>query len=206
MIQRFQGRGPGAESTAARPLSLEEPLDALTARIAEPDEFASDGAAPAENALRALSYHDGLALIAQVRRGLHAARRLAKEMLELATAASWPAAGEDQRANVQLDLRHRVAELRELVSTTAFRGVRLMNGECPMLGLQAGPDAYEYLVLGLFDARPEAMGLEALDVCSSTGARTARQQVRAAIEALDFADEIVVRDLHELLDGARAGV
>ncbi|MBI5365101.1 MAG: hypothetical protein HZA53_18130 [Planctomycetes bacterium] len=203
MIQRFQGRGPGAESTAAHPLSFEEPLEALTGRIAEPGTHEGPIEAGDPNALRALRYHDGLALIAQERRALHAARRLVKEMLEIATRAAWPATNAEARAMAQIELRNVVKELAELCATTEFRGVRLLNGECPMIAIHDGPESGEFLVLGLRDVQPEALGNDTLDLCSGLGARFARQNLRLALDSIDGADEVVVCDLHELLAGAR---
>lgn len=202
MIQRHQGLRAGSEAELA-PLSFEEPLEELHARIAEPG---TDGGLPASqdpNALRALRYHDGLALIAQERRALHAARRLVKEMLEIATRAGWPATSEEARAKAQVALRHVVKELAELCATTAFRGVKLLNGECPMIAIQDGPASGEFLVLGLRDVRLDALGIDTLDLCTGVAARFARQNLRVALDAIDAADEVVVCDLHELLAGAR---
>lgn len=205
MNQRFQGRGAGSEVQSARPLSFEEPLEALQARIAEPSGRAE---APAQdpNALRALHYHDGLALIAQERRALHAARRLVVEMLEIATRASWPATAEDARSKAQLELRQVVKELDELCATTSFRGVRLLNGECPMIAIQDGPQSGEFLVLGLRDVRPETLGIDTLELRTGLGARFARQSLRVALDSIEGADDVVVCDLHELLAGARVSL
>lgn len=198
---------PADPRTAAEPLVLDEPRTLLGARLVEACDGATaddEAAAPDANTLFALHYHDGLALIAQERRALHAVRRLIEELREHATRAAWPATTDEQRAQEQLALRGLVTELRALCASTRFRGVKLLAGQCPMVGIQDAPESGEFLVLGLRACTPDALGLATLDASTLAGAQLARASVRDALELVDLAAEVVVGDLHELLGAQRA--
>lgn len=207
MSSSLQFRPADSRRVAAEPLVLDEPRTLLGARLVESgatDDAESAAPAPDANALFALHYHDGLALIAQERRALHAVRRLVEELREHATRAAWPATTDEQRASEQLALRGLVTELRALCASTRFRGVKLLAGQCSMVGIQDAPESGEFLVLGLRACTPDALGLAPLDVSTLAGAQLARSAVRDALELVDLASEIVVSDLHELLGGKRA--
>lgn len=165
----------------------------LAARVVEHGEHGASS-----EPLRALRYHDGLALIAEERRALHAVRRLLVTMLDRVVAASWPATTVEQRMELQREVRELVADLRDLAATAQFRGVRLLSGECPMLGVQAAPEATEFLVLGLRAMTPAELALEGLDLCTALGARGAREAIGAALDSVADAEEVLVADLHEL--------
>lgn len=212
MSSSLQFRPADPRRAAAEPLVLDEPRTLLGARLVEAgvaqdavaEDAANEAPAPDANALFALHYHDGLALIAQERRALHAVRRLIEELREHATRAAWPATTDEQRASAQLASRGLVTELRALCASTRFRGVKLLAGQCSMVGIQDAPESGEFLVLGLRACTPDALGLATLDVSTLAGAQLARASVRDALELVDLAAEIVVSDLHELLGAKRA--
>jgi flagellin-like hook-associated protein FlgL len=212
MSSSLEFRPNHTRTAAAEPLGLSEPRALLGARLVEAcadagatDETATDESIATDaNALFALHYHDGLALIAQERRALHAVRRLLEDLREHATRAAWPATKDEQRTIEQLALRGLVTELRALCASTRFRGVKLLAGQCSMVGIQDAPESGEFLVLGLRACTPDALGLATLDASTLAGAQLARSSVRDALELVDLAAEVVVSDLHELLGAQRA--
>lgn len=157
-------------------------------------------AAPA-GGMRALRHHDGLALIAEERRALHTARVLLSEMLQVAIRAAWPATNDAQRTELQGEIVELFDAFSAHVTRTSFRGVALLDGSCPMIGIQAAPGSSEFLVLALRNLSPRELGVHSVDLSSSTGARMARVAVRQALDTLAATEELIVHDLHELLGG-----
>ncbi len=168
------------------------PLPALTSAAPE--------GAPA-GGLRALRHHDGLALIAEERRALHTARVLLAEMLQVAIRAAWPATNDTQRTELQGEIVELLDAFSAHVARTSFRGVALLDGSSPMIGIQAAPGSTEFLVLALRNLCPRELGVHSIDLASSTGARMARVAVRQALDTLAATEELIVHDLHELLGG-----
>jgi hypothetical protein len=192
------GRREGRDSMRGRGWSS----DALAVLRAHVAGVPAVPTAPA--GLRALRHHDGLALIAEERRALHTARVLLGELLQAAIRAAWPATNDTQRAELQDDVRELLGAYASHVAHATFRGVTLLDGSCPMVGIQASPGSTEFLVLALRNLSPHEVGVHSVDLATPTGARMARVALRQALDTLAATEELLVHDLHELLAGRTA--
>ena len=108
-------------------------------------------------------------------------------MRELAIQSANGTLSTTDRTTISTEATALVAELDRIAGSASFNGVNLLDGSATTASIQVGINANETIDVVLQDTTSATLGVDAVDVSTSSGANTALDLIDTAIDTVNTA-------------------
>ncbi len=131
--------------------------------------------------------NDGVSVIQTAESATREVLNILDRLRELAVQSASDTLDDDERAYIQAESNQLVAEVDRIAESSEFNGIALSNGDTTSLTVQVGVDgtSTSQIDISLGDLTESSLGVQALILSTSTGARTAIGTIDNAIDSVN---------------------
>ena len=131
--------------------------------------------------------NDGISVIQTAESATREVLNILDRLRELAVQSSSDTLDDDERAYIQQESNQLTDEIERIAQSSEFNGISLNNGSTASLTVQVGVDgtSTSQIDITLGDLTESSLGVQALILSTSTGARTAIGTLDNAIDAVN---------------------
>ena len=131
--------------------------------------------------------NDGISVIQTAESATREVLNILDRLRELAVQSSSDTLDDDERAYIQAESNQLTDEIERIAQSSEFNGISLNNGDLTTMTVQVGVDgtSTSQIDITLGDLTESSLGVQALILSTSTGARSAIGTVDIAIDAVN---------------------
>lgn len=149
--------------------------------------------------------NDGMSMLQSIDGAADSQQVKLERMRELAVAASSDTAGASARDAFQAEVDQLVQEFDRTAGSTEFGGLSLTDGSAGTLSVQAGAESSDQIDIEAPDLTAAGVGLGAIDLSTSGGARAAIDAIDAALQDVSSKRADAGAQHNRLTSAAEAG-
>ena len=131
--------------------------------------------------------NDGISLAQTAEGGMNEITNMLQRMRELAVQSSNGTLSAGDRTNLQAEVTELISQIGDVASRTNFNGVSLLDGTNSSISIQTGTASGETVTVSLTDVDATALGVNAVDISSLSGAGTALTALDTALTTVTTA-------------------
>ncbi len=131
--------------------------------------------------------NDGISAAQTAEGGMNEITNMLQRMRELSVQSANGTLSGTDRANLQTEVTALIAQIGDVSSRTTFNDVKLLDGTNASIAIQTGSDASQTVSIALTDVDATALGVNALDISTDTGATAALTALDTALDTITTA-------------------
>jgi flagellin len=130
---------------------------------------------------------DGISLVQTAEGSMNEVSNILGRMRELAVQASNGTLSDTDRETINDEVGALVSEIDRIAGSTEFNGVNLLDGSATTASIQVGINDGDTIDVVLQETTGDALGIDAVDVSTASGASDALAEIDGAIDLLNTA-------------------
>ena len=131
--------------------------------------------------------NDGISLAQTAEGGMNEITNMLQRMRELSVQSANGTLSGTDRTNLQTEVTALIAQIGDVASRTTFNDVKLLDGTNASVAIQTGSDASQTVSIGLTNVDATALGVNAINIATDTGATAALTALDSALDTITTA-------------------